>query len=912
MKRILVFLLLFMGMMQVVGAATITFEDPTDADNAVITDRNFTHINVTQTGATSPIIISFDDENFTILLTPDLYTVGTNPDIDFTGGFDGLAINNAIPPTTIVWGAKSSLGEADDKIRTKIYRKIGDIAYEVVHHDVGNIIEGDVDNFVTIFEEPFRVPDDGDEYFIGFHTVTSSDINNPAGCGSGTTQRFRMGNLTVGQNATDFSSAINCIGVTAMMFGNYTRDSIANLSEFRQFSVNISNIQADVYNYFAIADDGAATQINRTITFSSLVFSDVVNNATPTTVTGDTVNWTTTISTPTGLSFCWFTSNDTGTFVNESVQSCSSPFVFDQSVVLTATPRQQVCGFFGANTTSDLAGQSPLSCFVVTEQISPIAANATNNASSAILNDVIQWRVNATDNFALESWTFGFNASGSFVNDSTVTLSGETFIEVAVNKSVSINPGIFICGRFYVNDTFGNENQSESCFTTTTNLFRVNITAKNIFSNATIDVVNVTAFQIENSSFTLFGTTLNGLTQLDMRVGNYTFVISGLGQANTTANRSVSSSTNLTFFMQNASTVFISVFEEITKEPFEFNVTLEFIGTITAFNTTVLNSTLVTDVPADSYTLRYSSPLFDTREFFFDISTGGSASLNLFLLSEGNSSDIDGTVVDQNLNRVENVTVQALRFYLDTNTFEIVSMRKTNFDGQVLFHLQELEEFYKFIILDSTGNVLLDTTSTTITPLIVDQGLSFQINLQVNVLGTIEDLTRVSAGVFFNNATGNFRLTFADSSGLVQTGCLTVRRVSGFGITTFNQSCVNASSATILIPINMSLDASYVATGTIQDSTDESTATQVLVGTISVTFNSIPDILGLQTVFYSVMVIIGIGLAASYSPKAAIFASSFSLLVLVLAGFTVISYVAVGSIVGASIFLAIRMKGADT
>ena len=91
-------------------------------------------------------------------------------------------------------------------------------------------------------------------------------------------------------------------------------------------------------------------------------FTAVVNNATDTTRQGDTINWSTVVTGGSELDHCWFSHNDSGTWVNESVVTCDSGYNYTELIVVTASTGEQVCGYFGANTTS-ITETSPLSCF---------------------------------------------------------------------------------------------------------------------------------------------------------------------------------------------------------------------------------------------------------------------------------------------------------------------------------------------------------------------------------------------------------------------------------------------------------------------------------------------------------------------------------------------------------------------
>lgn len=95
-------------------------------------------------------------------------------------------------------------------------------------------------------------------------------------------------------------------------------------------------------------------------------FSTLNNNASSS-LNGHVVNWTTTISDDTELSFCKFGTNDSGSWVSSNWQSCTTPFVFSWNETIDSTSGQYVCGNFTANDTSNNVGGSGNSCFTVSE-----------------------------------------------------------------------------------------------------------------------------------------------------------------------------------------------------------------------------------------------------------------------------------------------------------------------------------------------------------------------------------------------------------------------------------------------------------------------------------------------------------------------------------------------------------------
>ncbi len=672
-----------------------------------------------------------------------------------------------------------------------------------------------------------------------------------------------------------------------------------------KFTVGLASGGADI-EPFTIVDN---------VTVSSVIpaadtpptFTQVVNNATAATRPGNTVNWSTTITAENGLSFCWFAQNDTGTFVNTTLITCSSPRIMNENITVSGSELQQICGFFGANDTLNNHAQTANSCFTLTDFTPPVGANPSNNASTPIVNEVVQWRINLTDT-SLATWTFGFNNSGSFVNDSTTDVTGQKAVNVFVNKSVTTTPNVLVCGRFYFNDSAQLEAQAESCFTTLT-IHKVNLTIKDFLNNVTLNDVNTTVRDRDNLSFLIAErSTSNGLTQFNLKPGNYSFNISAIGHSLFSRNSKVNATQNLTFFAQNASTIFVTIRDEITKVLLNDTTVEVFSDTFTG-NFSVNGTALLESIPSGSYTIRYNKDLYRQRLFFVDIPTQGSANVILNLLTDGNSSTFNNNVKDENFKNLEGVIIQALRFYPDTNIFEVVEMSRTDFDGNAELHLQKEVEFYKYILLVN-GEVKIETDPAYVTDLIIANGLNFNVNLQSNALEIFQSLNKVSAGVFFTNETNNFRFTYADTTGEVKEACLTVSKVTALGIIRINQSCTQTSSATILIPISR-VNASYTACGTLSIDSTNGTAADHLVDCISFSTLSNVQIFGFQTVFYMVTVMLMLGMSFLVNPKISIVTTSLSFLIIAATGFTVLSWTSVSGVVAVGLFMAYRMKSKE-
>ncbi len=609
----------------------------------------------------------------------------------------------------------------------------------------------------------------------------------------------------------------------------------------------------DQANVTSLWNDGNGSFFDLSSFEGDIIFADLSNNATEQTGNGTTVQFNVNITSKSNtLDTCWFQTNLSGAFVNSTSGPCSSTqsIVFNESVVVTSPVGSFVCGFAGANITNGDSDESAQSCFFVFENVAPTWENIGNNATGLFVSEQVNWTVTLSDETALFNYTFSHNASGSFVNSTPVSISGTSHLangEATMPGTVNTT----VCALFFFEDD-NQRNQTDLNCIVTPDLIRVNVSAQEFQGNISIDVFTVLAVGTD-VSFNLSQSTTSGEIFLDLPKGNFSFVGSSAGFANTTENRSITVGTNVTLFFQNSSSIRLFIFDEIRRVPLERNWTVEVIGDLSSSNFTSETNVTIFDLQADNYTLRYSATDYQTRLFFIELKEGEAADLILFSLTTGNSSSITISVDDQGLVGVEGAIVQALRFRLSLNAFEIVEMGKTNFEGKTELHLEKNNEFYQFIILFN-NEIKLISEGTIIRDSDVTLGLNFKIDIIENVLTTLDNLLAVPTSLTYNNNTGTFRFTFADPTGLTKQGCLEVRRIAILGLITLEENCVVSSSATILISINNTKDGSYIGSGTICTTTAINN-TCFSTGSVTVTINSRANTLREMGAFVSFFIV---------------------------------------------------------
>lgn len=143
-----------------------------------------------------------------------------------------------------------------------------------------------------------------------------------------------------------------------------------------------------------------------------------------------------------------------------------------------------------------------------------------------------------------------------------------------------------------------------------------------------------------------------------------------------------------------------------------------------------------------------------------------------------------------------------------TNSYNLVSMAKTNFEGSDIAYLNWYDSFYKFVIVENGEIVsIIDPSKISSTP------LTFKIS--DDSLFAQDKFGQVSWNMYFNNVTNNIVLTFTDGSGKITSGCLKVAKVGATNYTIVSNQCSSSSSATLSYNIaeNGTYFATFYATG---------------------------------------------------------------------------------------------------
>lgn len=350
---------------------------------------------------------------------------------------------------------------------------------------------------------------------------------------------------------------------------------------------------------------------------------------------------------------------------------------------------------------------------------------------------------------------------------------------------------------------------------------RFTFQARDHFTSQTLSTFNVTLYNTTWGYVDFYQTT-SGTILINLE--NVSLIAEVRAFNYSTTNFSISDSTNFsntTFPLLRANTVNITVFYEPNRLPIlNGSILILLVGENYATNMTIYNTSgnttgVFNDVPSGIYDIRYWSGGFEQRSKFVTVSSTGYANADLYLLDTANSTTITYTIDNQFGNKQENLTIKALRYYVDINGYIEVEACKTNLVGQCQHKLVKSElgkpDVYYKLVFEYQGRIVKETEAFKIT----STTYSFTVNTGIDIVQDFQDLTIAQGNVSFINTTNPnyFRYTFTMPDGVSRRACLTVTKKLVTGDALVGTNCVTGSAGSMIVNINQSEQTVYVARG---------------------------------------------------------------------------------------------------
>lgn len=429
----------------------------------------------------------------------------------------------------------------------------------------------------------------------------------------------------------------------------------------------------------------------------------------------------------------------------------------------------------------------------------------TNNNAATYFTNSISYNITATDLF-LYSIMINDSCGNGYYNNSIAspfTLARSYYILTCSLGAQQTN--ITVCDNVRcVNDSIS-----------WTSMARLNITVENMITG-----LNINNFSVYNNGV-LNGNTTTGVYFLDnLTETDYVINVDVPGFENSSANVTINSTyQTLQFTLYTTNSINFTFKDEITGSIVSGNnIAIELISDIYSNNYSTNDGTLYLDLLSPSeYAIRYSAENYTERFYYFNLQNRSHTDLTLYLASNTTAAEVTATVYDEGSRLIEDAYVKALRYDLESNSYIVQEIMKTNFEGKTQLHLFLNTEFYKFIIEYPLGTVKKETSPT----YIYETTLNFQILLGEQVASNFYNSQDVSYSLVFNDDTNNFRYTYSDSNNIVSQGCLEVYSITSFGDTLYNSSCVSSATATILLGVDNSTYTTYRADSYVYFGTDK-------------------------------------------------------------------------------------------
>lgn len=255
---------------------------------------------------------------------------------------------------------------------------------------------------------------------------------------------------------------------------------------------------------------------------------------------------------------------------------------------------------------------------------------------------------------------------------------------------------------------------------------------------------------------------------------------------------------NYTFNLYTSNSVYFTFYDELTNDLINFTkIEMEFISNIFSYNYTTTNGTLYVDLLSpNNYTLRYrdNASIYYEDFYYFNLQNNTFTNLTIYMLNRSVYTNATATVVDEVLNNVEGAFIKVLKYQQLDNTYKLIEIVETNFEGKANLHLTLNDEYYKFII-EYNG----ETKKTTNPSYVFSNDLTFQISLEDSIASSYFSTLNVDQTLTYNNNTNNFVYTYNDNNNVLSQACMYVYTMIGATRTLYNSTCSSSVSGTILI-----------------------------------------------------------------------------------------------------------------
>lgn len=183
-----------------------------------------------------------------------------------------------------------------------------------------------------------------------------------------------------------------------------------------------------------------------------------------------------------------------------------------------------------------------------------------------------------------------------------------------------------------------------------------------------------------------------------------------------------------------------------------------------------------------------SSNLYPIRELWKRNQQIANQTMNysLYNLLSINASEIVINVQDAARIAQRNEIVEAYKYNISNNSFMLVDSGFTDFDGKTRLQLFKGDDYYKFIVRDGSGAIVLETSMFKL--LFTEYFLIVNPSNQTTIQ-TVIQIRNIERNLSWDNGTKYFALSYLDRNNVSDNYCLEIVNTSNFNSTILNKQC---------------------------------------------------------------------------------------------------------------------------
>ena len=213
-------------------------------------------------------------------------------------------------------------------------------------------------------------------------------------------------------------------------------------------------------------------------------------------------------------------------------------------------------------------------------------------------------------------------------------------------------------------------------------------------------------------------------------------------------------------------------------------------------------------LPNDFLTIRYKKTGYTERFYYINMTSYNNTELTLYMINTTTAGNITATVYDETgVQKQSDVYIKYFRFQPETNTFNLVGIAKTNFEGKVYLPLIKNSEYYYFMLYKPFSILKLTTDQT----YIYEDNLNFRITLQDTIGANFERTYDIDHSLTYNNVSRQFSLAYSNINSVATNISFELYKVSPMGSVLYNSTGSTSSAATLLLPRPNQNETTYIA-----------------------------------------------------------------------------------------------------